>query len=173
MSHCPAHAAPSGGQDAPPHAAQSGGRGARPSKLATESAAKRAASARACKRQWLLVENNWTGRVESPPFRHDLRYQQRSYEKARTSDDVICQRAPCIFDGGNKILFELVSKEAKESPTLKDDDMSKCSSGCGKMILSPSTAGKEALTSKEADLVKVATLAPLEISEGVIGVKEE
>ncbi len=66
-----------------------------------------------------------------------------------------------------------MSEEAKESPTLKDNGMSKCFSGCGKIILSPSTAGEEALTSEEADLAKVAIPAPLKISEGVIGVEEE
>jgi hypothetical protein len=55
---------------------------------------------------------------------------------------------------------------------LKDDKLSKCSSGCGKMILSLSMAGEEAITSKEADLVKVAAPAPLEISEGVIIAKQ-
>ena len=34
-------------------------------------------------------------------------------------------------------------------------------------------AGEEAFTSEEADLDKMAALAPLENSEGVIGVKEE
>ncbi len=34
-------------------------------------------------------------------------------------------------------------------------------------------AGEEAITSEEADLAEVAAPAPLEISEGVIGVKEE
>jgi hypothetical protein len=66
-----------------------------------------------------------------------------------------------------------VSKEVKESPRLKDDGMSKCSSGHGDIILSPSTAGEEAITSEEVDLAKVAAPAPLEISDRVIGVKEE
>ncbi len=66
-----------------------------------------------------------------------------------------------------------MSEEAKESPTLKDNGMSKCSSGCGKIILSPLTAGEEAITSEEADLAKLAAPAPLEISKGVIGVEEE
>ncbi len=122
---------------------QSGSRVAWPGKLATASAAKWAASAHACKRQGLLVKNNWTGRVESPPSHCDLCYQQRSNEKARTSADIIRQRAPCIFDGGSKILFNPVSEEAKESPTSKDGGVSKSSSGCGKIILSPSTAGRE------------------------------
>ncbi len=52
-----------------------------------------------------------------------------------------------------------MSKEAKESPTLKDNNVSKCSSGGGKMILSMSTAGEEAITSEEADLAKVAAPA--------------
>ncbi len=66
-----------------------------------------------------------------------------------------------------------MSEEAKESPTLKDGGVSKSSSGRGKIILSPLTAGEEAITSEEADLAEVASPAPLEISEGVIGVKEE
>jgi hypothetical protein len=66
-----------------------------------------------------------------------------------------------------------VSEEAKESPTLKDSGVSKSSSGCGKMILSPLMAGEEVITSEEADLAKVAAPAPLEISEGVSGVEEE
>jgi hypothetical protein len=68
-----------------------------------------------------------------------------------------------------------VSEEAKESPMLKDDGVSKCSFGRGKIILSPLTAGEEAMTSEEADLAEVAALppAPLEFSEGVIGVEEE
>ncbi len=94
-------------------------------------------------------------------------------KKARTSADIIRQRAPCIFDGGSKILFDPVSEEAKESPTLKDGGVSKSSSGCGEIILSPLTAGEEATTSEEADLAKVAAPFPLEISEGVIHVKEE
>ncbi len=91
----------------------------------------------------------------------------------RTSVDIIRQRAPCIFDGGSKILFDPVSEKAKESPTLKDGGMSKSSFGRGEIILSPLTAGEEAITSEEADLAKVASPAPLEISEGVIGVEEE
>jgi hypothetical protein len=51
--------------------------------------------------------------------------------------------------------------------------MSKSSSSCDEIVLSPLTAGEEAITSEEADLAKVAALFPLEISEGVIGVKEE
>ncbi len=51
--------------------------------------------------------------------------------------------------------------------------MSKFSSGRGKIILSPLMAGEEAITSEEADLAKVAAPAPLKISKGVIGVKEE
>ncbi len=66
----------------------------------------------------LWVKNNWTGRVESPPSRRDLCYIQGSKEKARTSDDVICQRAPCMFDGGSKISFDSVAKETTESPTV-------------------------------------------------------
>ncbi len=66
-----------------------------------------------------------------------------------------------------------MSEEAKKSPTLKDGGMSKCSSGCGKMILSPLMAGEEAITSEEADLAKVATPAPPEFSEGLNSVKEE
>ncbi len=66
-----------------------------------------------------------------------------------------------------------MSEEAEESPTLKDDGMSKRSSSCGEIILSPLMAGEEAVTSEEADLAKVAAPAPLKISKGVIGVKEE
>ncbi len=51
--------------------------------------------------------------------------------------------------------------------------MSKCSSGCGKIILSPLTADEEAITSEKADLAEVAAPAPLEISKGVIGAEEE
>ncbi len=39
------------------------------------------------------------------------------------------------------------------------------------MVLSPLTAGEEAITAKVADLAKVAAPAPLEISKGVIGVE--
>jgi hypothetical protein len=66
-----------------------------------------------------------------------------------------------------------VSKEAKELPTLKDDDISKCSSGHGEMVLSPLMDGKEAITSDKADLAEVAAPAPLEFSKGVMGVKGE
>ncbi len=45
---------------------------------------------------------------------------------------------------------------------LKDDGVSKCSSGHGKIILSPSMAGEEAITSEEADLAEVAPPAPLD-----------
>jgi hypothetical protein len=173
MSHCSPHAAPGGSQDALPHAAQSGSRVARPSKLAAASAAKQAASSCACEQQWLLVKNNWSGRVESPPSHRNLQYQQCSDEKVCTSADVFCQRFPCIIDGGSKILFDPVSEEAKKSPTLKDNGVSKCSSSRGKIILSPSTAGEEAITFEEAYLAEVATTAPLEIFEGVIGVEEE
>ncbi len=72
MSHRPPHAAPGSNLDHPPHAAQSGGQVDWPSKLATASAAKQAASACACKQQGLLVKNNWTGRVESPTSCRDL-----------------------------------------------------------------------------------------------------
>jgi hypothetical protein len=124
MSHFPPHAPPGGGQDGPLPAAQSGSKVVRPSKLAAASAAKWAASACAFKQQQLLVKNNWIGRVESPPSRHGLCYQQRRDEKARTSDDVICQRAPRMFDGGSNISFNQVAKEAKESPTPKEDGVS-------------------------------------------------
>ncbi len=89
----------------------------------------------------MLVKNNWMGRVESPPSRRDLQYQQHSNEKARTSADVVRQRFPCIIDGSSKILFDPVSEEAKESPMLKDNGVAKCSSGRGEIILSPLTAG--------------------------------
>jgi hypothetical protein len=56
---------------------------------------------------------------------------------------------------------------------LKDGSVSKSSSGCGKIILSPLMAGEEAITSEEADLAEVAAPFPLQISEGVIGVEEE
>ncbi len=79
-----------------------------------------------------------------------------------------------MFDGGSKISFDLVSKEPKESPMPKVNNMSRSSSGCGRrmsqqMVLSPSTAGEEAITAEEADLAKVAAPAPLEISKGVVG----
>jgi hypothetical protein len=83
-----------------------------------------------------------------------------------------------MFDSGSKISFDPVSKEAKESPMPKDDNVSQCSSGrercmSQQMVLSPLTAGEEAITAKEADLAKVAAPALLEISEGVIGVKDK
>jgi hypothetical protein len=113
------------------------------------------------------------GKVELLSSHRNLWYQQRIDEKVRTSADVNHQRSPCIFDGGSEILFDPVSEEAQESPTLKDDSMSKCSSGHGKIILSPLMAGEEAITSDEADLAGVAAPATIEISEGVIGVEEE
>ncbi len=70
----------------PPHAVPGGGRVVRPIKLAAVSAAKQAASARACEQQRLSVENKWMGRVESPPSRRDLCYQQRSREKLPTAE---------------------------------------------------------------------------------------
>jgi hypothetical protein len=88
------------------------------------------------------------GRVESLPYRCDLQYQQPSNEKARTSDDIIRQRAPCMFDSGSKISFDPVSEEAKESPTPKEDGVSQCSSGRGRrmsqqMVLSPPSEEKQ------------------------------
>jgi hypothetical protein len=41
------------------------------------------------------------------------------------------------------------------------------------MVLSPSTAGEEAIAAEEADLAKMVAPAFLKISKGVIGVKEE
>jgi hypothetical protein len=83
-----------------------------------------------------------------------------------------------MFDGASKISFDPVSKEAKGSPTPKDNNVSQCSSSRGRrmsqqMVQSHLMAGEEAITAKEADLAKVAAPALLEISEGVIGVKDK
>jgi hypothetical protein len=126
------------------------------------------------------------GRIETPSSRQDLHYQQRSVEKARTSKEVICQRAPCMFDiGGSKISFDPL---AKELATQGDKDVSQCSSGHGKCMsqelterirsksmvneMSGATTAEEAIfTEVVAPAPKISPIPPKN-SKGVIGVKE-